>query len=190
MMNAVLLSVILIAFFAALITIHWLIKVGNESLKLYKEVLDRIIVTNSYHVEVLVKKLNEKAVIPTKYYVDDAGYDLTAVSMARFEKYLEYFTGLSILIPRGYVGLIFPRSSVSNYDLRLSNCVGVIDSGYKGEIKFRYKTEKPLIDAKIYKPGERVGQLVIVKLSDVVLKLVNDLPRTERGKGGYGHTGN
>ena len=90
--------------------------------------------------EVKIKKLCETAVIPSYAKPGDAGMDLVATSRI-FDKYgnVEYGTGLAMEIPEGYVGLIFARSSVCKKDLALSNCVGIIDSGYRGEIKFKFK---------------------------------------------------
>lgn len=90
--------------------------------------------------EVKIKKLCETAVIPSYAMPGDAGMDLVATSRV-FDKYgnVEYGTGLAMEIPEGYVGLIFARSSISKQDLSLANAVGVIDSGYRGEIKFKFK---------------------------------------------------
>lgn len=83
-------------------------------------------------------KLYEVATEPFKKYEPDAGWDLTAVWKEETEKYIEYGTGIAFEIPVSYVGLLFPRSSVTNIDLILKNCVGIIDSTYRGEIKLRY----------------------------------------------------
>ena len=90
--------------------------------------------------EVKIKKLCETAVIPSYAKPGDAGMDLVATSRI-FDKYgnVEYGTGLAMEIPEGYVGLIFARSSIFKQDLSLANAVGVIDSGYRGEIKFKFK---------------------------------------------------
>ena len=90
--------------------------------------------------EVKIKKLCDSAVIPSYAKPGDAGMDLVATSRI-FDKYgnVEYGTGLAMEIPEGYVGFIFPRSSISKQDLSLANAVGVIDSGYRGEIKFKFK---------------------------------------------------
>ena len=84
------------------------------------------------------KKFNEDAVIPTKAHKPDAGFDLTCTSIKDTDKYVQYGTGIGMHIPLGYVGLIFPRSSVTKKDLMLKNSIGVIDSGYLGEISFRF----------------------------------------------------
>ena len=82
--------------------------------------------------KVRIKKLNENAVIPSYAKYGDAGMDLTATSKQEGEHFVQYGTGLSIEIPEGYVGLIFPRSSVSKTRLLQANSVGIIDSGYRG----------------------------------------------------------
>lgn len=90
--------------------------------------------------DVKIKKLLKSAVIPTYSKPGDAGLDLTAVAVdfTPDTGVIRYRTGLAIEIPEGYVGLLFPRSSVSKKDLILTNHVGVIDSGYRGEIMFAY----------------------------------------------------
>lgn len=91
-------------------------------------------------IQIKIKKLDPKAVIPTKAHTTDAGCDLTAISRVfAADGTATYGTGLAIEIPEGYVGLLFPRSSVYRVDQHLTNCVGVIDSGYRGEIKFKFK---------------------------------------------------
>ena len=83
------------------------------------------------------KKLNQNAVSPTYAHETDACFDLVATSKTTTSKFIEYGTGLAFEIPKGYVGLIFPRSSITNKDLMLKNSVGVIDADYRGEVKFR-----------------------------------------------------
>ena len=91
--------------------------------------------------KIKIKKLNDKAVIPTYAHAADAGLDLTATSIKRdFGKdVFIYGTGLAIEIPEGYVGLVFPRSSNRNTDAYMTNHVGVIDAGYRGEVMVCYK---------------------------------------------------
>ena len=88
-------------------------------------------------------------------------------------------------IPVGYVGLLFPRSSISNYDLTLSNSVGVVDSGYRGNIKFRFKQTSDLT----YYIGDRIVQIIIIPHPHIQFVEVDELSDSERGSGGYGHTG-
>lgn len=90
--------------------------------------------------KVKIKKLHEKAVVPKYAKQGDAGLDLTAVSY-EFDEYgnIVYHTGLAFEIPEGYVGLIFPRSSICKKDLSLTNAVGVLDSGFRGEVTAKFK---------------------------------------------------
>ena len=91
--------------------------------------------------KIKIKKLHPEAIIPSYATQGDAGMDMTAIT-AQIDKsglFIEYGTGLAVEIPEGYVGLLFPRSSLSKTSLVLANHVGVIDSGYRGEIKFRIK---------------------------------------------------
>lgn len=91
--------------------------------------------------KVKIKKLHPEAIIPSYATQGDAGMDMTAVS-AHIDKsglFIEYGTGIAVEIPEGFVGLLFPRSSLSKTSLVLANHVGVVDSGYRGEIKFRFK---------------------------------------------------
>lgn len=135
------------------------------------------------------KKLSPLAVVPTRAHATDAGFDLTVASVTedRRHEVVSYGTGIAVEIPDGYVGLVFPRSSVYKEDLLLSNCVGVIDSGYRGEIMAKFKILRPLIHR--YTVGDRMAQLVIVKLPDVEFEEADELSESERGEGGYGSSG-
>ena len=140
--------------------------------------------------DVKVKKLHKDAVIPAYSKPGDAGLDLTAISRERDEYgNIVYGTGLAIEIPAGYVGLIYPRSSNSKKDLVLSNHVGVIDSGYRGEIMFKYRPYKGLVDSAVYEVGERIGQLIIMEYPSINLVESDELSDTARGDGGFGSTG-
>ena len=142
--------------------------------------------------KVKIKKLDSKAVIPTYAKPGDAGMDIYATSMKFTEDYIEYGTGLSFEVPEGYVMLIFPRSSVSNKDLILTNSVGVLDSGYRGELKFRYRVVKPVGKLKmdLYNPGDRIGQIMIIPYPTIEFEEVDSLSSSERGEGGFGSSGN
>lgn len=139
---------------------------------------------------VKVKKLHPEAVVPQYAKVGDAGLDLTAVSVELLGKgKVAYGTGLAFEIPDGYVGLLFPRSSIHKYSLDLTNCVGVIDSGYRGEVKAVFRlTDYGHFD-KMYSSGERVAQLLILPYPAVTLREVDELSDSERGFGGFGSTG-
>ena len=139
-------------------------------------------------VKIKFKKLNKRAEIPFYAKDGDAGMDLIATTLVRTGKFSEYGTDLAVEIPRGYVGLLFPRSSISNTDHFLRNSVGVIDSGYRGEIKLRMSI--PALGEKEYIMGDKVGQLIIMKLPWVEIEEVEELSNTDRGEGGFGSTGN
>ena len=101
---------------------------------------------------------------------------------------VSYGFGIAMEIPQSYVGLVFPRSSVRNQDLILSNCVGVIDSGYRGELQATFKKTNGLDSIK-YKVGERGGQIIILPYPTIYMTEVPELSNTERGSGGFGSTG-
>jgi dUTP pyrophosphatase len=127
------------------------------------------------NMEVRFKKLCDDAVTPTYAKKGDAGMDLTAISKEYDNSgNVVYGTGIAVEIPEGYVGLIFPRSSLSNYKLLMSNSVGVIDSGYRGEIKFKFKKIglQGEQNGKEYVYGDRVGQLVIIPYPHIELQAV------------------
>ena len=142
---------------------------------------------NQNSVNVKVKKIFSTASVPAYTKRGDAGMDLVAISLKKSAGFYEYGTGLAMEIPEGYVGLIFPRSSISKTDHYLRNSVGVVDSGYRGEIKIRMST--PLLGGVEYKEGDRVAQLIIMKLPWVNLQEVEELSDTDRGEGGFGSTG-
>jgi dUTP pyrophosphatase len=135
--------------------------------------------------EIKIKKLHEHAVIPRYAKEGDAGLDLTATSRKTDPTgFIEYGTGLAVEIPAGYVGLVFPRSSISKVNMSLTNAVGVIDSGYRGEILFRFK---PTTTGRgMYEIGERIGQIIIMPYPHITLIEVDELEDTARGDTGFG----
>lgn len=133
------------------------------------------------------KKLNPNAVIPKRGTIGAAGFDLTAVRLEFTETTLKYDTGIAVEIPPGYVGLLFPRSSVCKTGLSLANSVGVIDQDFRGSISFVFYKGPTWIEPYSY--GDRIGQLVIVPIPEVEFMEVEELSETERGAGGYGSTG-
>lgn len=144
--------------------------------------------------EVKIKKLNESAVIPKYSKVGDAGMDLVATSKET-DKYgnIVYGTGLAFEIPKGYVGLLFPRSSISKYDMNLTNSTGVLDSGYRGEVFFKFKCPSRFTNfddtCSTYNVGDRIGQIIILPYPQIEFKEVDKLSETDRGEGGFGSTG-
>jgi dUTP pyrophosphatase len=99
-----------------------------------------------------------------------------------------YGTGLALEIPEGYVGLIFPRSSISKTSLSLANCVGVIDSGYRGEILLKFRTDANNKTGH-YTIGDRIGQLLIIPYPQIEFEEVLELSDTIRSGGGFGSSG-
>lgn len=141
-------------------------------------------------VTIKVKKLNENAVIPSKANDTDAGLDLTCVDISTevgedAVVSFVYHTGLALEIPEGYVGLLFPRSSIAKKSLLMTNCVGVIDSGYRGEIMAKMKVNTSSIPS-IYRPTEKFAQLIIMPIPAVTIEVVDELAASDRGEGGYG----
>lgn len=144
-------------------------------------------------VDVKIKKLVASAVIPRYAKDGDAGLDLVATSVTKEindagDFVFAYGTGLAFEIPSGYVGLLFPRSSISKTNLSLTNSVGVLDSGYRGEVVFKFRSVKGG-DAPSYKQGERIGQIIVIPYPQVNFIESDNLSNTERGSGGYGSTG-
>jgi dUTP pyrophosphatase len=139
--------------------------------------------------KVKIKKLHSDAIIPTYAKSGDAGMDLVAtkiISNTTFD--VTYGTDIALEIPEGFVGLVFPRSSIRKYELILSNSVGVIDSGYRGEIQATFKKENGL-DSLAYKVGDRICQIMIIPHPTIEFEEVNELNNTDRGQGGFGSTG-
>ena len=155
-------------------------------------------------IDIKIKKLHPNSVIPQYAKAGDAGMDLTAVDKKYHPDYVEYKLGIAIEVPEGYVALIFPRSSVSGVDMVLSNAVGVIDSGYRGEISARFKKilnpvnhcsdfDQAVICAnaapKEYEIGDRVAQMIIIPYPQINFVEVEELSDTEREASGFGSSG-
>jgi dUTP pyrophosphatase len=136
--------------------------------------------------KVKIKKAHSDAVIPFYAKSGDAGMDLVITEIKGENKYdITYGFGISMEIPEGFVGLVFPRSSIRKTDLLLSNSVGVIDSGYRGEIQATFKKS----GLNKYEIGDRGAQLIIIPHPIIEWDEVNELNNTERGEGGFGSTG-
>jgi dUTP pyrophosphatase len=138
--------------------------------------------------KVKIKKLHQDGVIPSYAKPGDAGMDLVAISETwnKDNTMVTYDTGLAMEIPEGFVGLLFPRSSVSKTTLSLANCVGVIDSGYRGSIMFKFRY---IEEGFVYDVGDKIGQIIIMPYPHVDFEEVDELSNTERGEGGFGSTG-
>lgn len=172
--------------------------------------LEEMINATSTDMKVRIKKLCPEAKIPVYAHPGDAGMDLYATSIAIDEMCnTVYGTGIAVEIPEGYVGLVFPRSSNSKKTLWLTNHVGVIDSGYRGEITFKFRTTivyghsflnklrrmiglMPIISyphGVEYKIGDKIGQLIIMPYPKIEFEEVEFLFPGDRGCRGYGSSG-
>lgn len=146
-----------------------------------------------------IKKLDPNAVIPQYAHNGDAGLDLVATRRWFDEEgNICYGTGIAMEIPIGYVGMVFPRSSIAKKQVLLSNAVGIIDSNYRGEILAKFKPSMALDDTQcingvqinnIYEVGERICQIIIMPYPKIEFKEVLQLSETERNEGGYGSSG-
>ncbi len=141
------------------------------------------------------KKLHPKAREPFHAHEHDAGFDLTATSIAVSDQYVEYGIGLAFNVPAGYGMFLFPRSSISKKNLQLANAVGVVDSGFLGEVRVRFRLTKGSYEKNtqdidnIYRVGDRVCQAVILELPNVQYNEVNKITNTSRSDGSFGSSG-
>ncbi len=139
------------------------------------------------------KKVLQSANDPVRGSEWAAGWDLSACATDwdDVNKVLVYHTGIAVEIPRGYVGLLFPRSSIYTKTLMQTNCVGVIDADYRGEVlvKFALRYHSEIESPRLYGIGDRIVQLVIVPVPEVAWIEAESLSETKRGTGGYGSSG-
>lgn len=145
--------------------------------------------------KIKIKKLHPEALIP-KYATDGAAcFDLHAVEAPEYDMVLHGLpmavrTGLSFEIPHGFVMLIFSRSGHGfKHDTRLANCVGVIDSDYRGEVMVKLTRDNSAVSSLTINVGDRIAQAMILPIPVVELVEADDLSETERGAGGFGSTG-
>ena len=142
--------------------------------------------------KVKIKKVHPDAVIPSYAKNGDAGLDLVATTIiSETLGSITYGLGIALEIPEGFVGLVFPRSSIRKTNLQLSNSVGVIDSGYRGELQATFNKIQGIdnVERENYKVGDRVCQIIIIPHPSIEFNEVNELSNTERGEGGFGSTG-
>jgi len=141
-----------------------------------------------------IKRLTDKAIMPVRAHEGDAGLDLTCTNITSEinecgQLILVYHTDLAVEIPEGYVGLLCPRSSIYKKSLMQTNCVGIIDSSYRGELMVKFRATTDVVPA-IYNIGDRFTQLIIVPYIAPVVTEVTELSKTDRGEGGYGSSDN
>lgn len=138
------------------------------------------------------KKLNDFAQIPTRGSKEAAGYDLyAAIECSKIipsHQTVKIGTGLAFELPPNTFGAVFARSGLATKKgLRPANCVGVIDSDYRGEVLVAVHNDSN--DAEWIEPGERIAQLVLLPYIPMELNEINELSETVRGAGGFGSTG-
>jgi dUTP pyrophosphatase len=136
---------------------------------------------------VKIKRMHKDAVLPKYAHPgEDAGMDLVAVTKEIVDsEHVRYGLGIAVSIPKGFVGYIFPRSSCYKQRQLLSNCVGVIDSGYTGELSAVMIGSSE----QSYNVGDRVAQLIVMPYPEVEFVEVDEFEKTSRGAGSYGSTG-
>ncbi len=136
-------------------------------------------------------RLSASAVAPSRAHDDDAGFDLCACEAAEFGpgERASVGTGIAVAIPEGQAGLVLPRSGLAlRYGISLVNAPGLIDSGYRGEVRvLMLNTDRS--EAFSVAVGDRIAQLLIVRHEAPELVEVENLGETVRGAGGFGSTG-
>lgn len=145
----------------------------------------------SYTIELPIQKLSENTVVPETAYEGDAGLDLCSTESITLKPFERGFipTGLAVEIPDGFAGFVLPRSgSAIKQGLSLVNAPGLIDSGYRGELKviaINLDPQTPIV----INPGDRIAQLVIMKVESPQTKVVPELRPSQRGTSGFGSSG-
>ena len=136
-----------------------------------------------------VKLMNEYAKLPTRGTVDSAGLDIYCPFHIKVpaDSQKKIPLGIAVEIPKGHMGLLVPRSSMSKTPLRSASSIGIIDADYRGELSIAYENIS-CSDYMIFR-GDRIAQLIIVPIAIVDVEETQTLSETERGDGGYGSTG-
>ncbi len=139
-------------------------------------------------IELPIQRLREEAVVPAHAYAGDAGLDLAACERAELGpgERLVVGTGLAVAIPAGYAGFVQPRSGLAaRHGISVVNAPGLIDSGYRGEVRVvLLNTDR--LETFVIEPGMRIAQLVVLPVPALELVEVDELPESERGVRGFG----
>lgn len=138
-----------------------------------------------------VKRLDPRAVLPTRAHPGDAGLDLHALEPAELApgQRASVRTGIAVAIAEGYAGLVLPRSGLAaRHGIALVNAPGLIDSGYRGEIRVLLLNTDP-DSVWSLEAGDRIAQLVISPVALPVATETSELDSTSRGQGGFGSSG-
>ncbi len=142
--------------------------------------------------EILIARVHPRAVVPDTAYHGDAGWDLVAVEAAHLSAgggRALVGTGLAVAIPECYGGFVLPRSGLaSRHGVTCVNAPGLIDSGYRGEVRVALVNLDPSSDYDV-SPGDRIAQLVVLAVTPVTYRVVEELPESHRGDGGFGSSG-
>jgi len=158
-----------------------------------KEAMEKLAVR--FVKKIKIKRLTPESVIPKKANSEDAGYDIVAIddgTLSDDGTYIQYKTGIAIEPPYGYHTELFPRSSISKYDLVLANSIGLVDFGYRNELLCRFKIVLPYLKNRqpiLYKKGDKICQLVIRQTVDMEIEEVSELGSSERNMNGFGSSG-
>jgi dUTP diphosphatase len=149
-------------------------------------------VTSLPAMEILAKRLHPDAVVPTYAKDGDAGCDLVAVESCTLRAgggRAMVATGIAVAIPEGHGGFVLPRSGLaSRHGVTLANAPGLIDAGYRGEVKVALVNLDPEHDYEVEK-GDRIAQLVVMSVTSPPILVVEELPESSRGVGGFGSSG-
>jgi dUTP diphosphatase len=140
---------------------------------------------------VRVARLDPRAQLPTRAYEHDAGFDLYALEARRLGPggRGSVRTGIAVEIPEGSAGLVLPRSGLADrHGIALVNAPGLIDAGYRGEVRVLLLNTDPVEPFEVAE-GDRIAQLVVVRVESPVLEEVEELSSSERGGGGFGSSG-
>ena len=139
-------------------------------------------------IELPIRRLRPDAVVPERAYSGDAGMDLSScerIELAPGQRALVP-TGLAVAIPEGYAGFVQPRSGLAaKHGISIVNTPGLVDSGYRGELLINLvNTDR--VETFVVEPGMRIAQLVVLRIPEVELVVVDELPDSERGVRGFG----
>ena len=137
------------------------------------------------------QRLSPQAEAPARAHEHDAGYDLRASESARIApgERASVGTGIAVAIPEGHAGLVLPRSGLAaRHGIALTNAPGLIDSGYRGEVRVLLSNTDPREPFEVA-PGDRIAQLVVVRAEALEFDEVETLDETSRASGGFGSSG-
>ena len=143
------------------------------------------------NVKLKVKRLTDTAKIPTYAHDGDACFDIYSDGLKKMGGFtMVHSTGLKFNIPKGYAMMIYSRSGMAfKNNVRLANCVGVVDSGFVGEVMVKLTSDSGCLGVLDYKRGDRIAQAMLIPVPVVEFEEVDDVEDTERGDGGFGSSG-